>query len=176
MAITTIFFEKDTHISATPVLPWTRRQVVSLLKDFHSINPELKVADLGCGWGGMIGQLKKLYPMADVTGYELSPFPYWFSKLRFWAQDNNISIHQSNFLEADLSDYDVLFCYLSPHHMEELKPQLNQLRPGSLIISCSFPLLNWTPIATKSIWSFVRIPIYLYRVGEHPKDMSTPQS
>ncbi len=168
VAITTVFFEKHTHISATPVLPWTRRQVMSLLKEFKPEKPVIKVADLGCGWGGMIGKLGKLYPAAQITGYELSPFPYWFSKLRFGGYKNNITINQLDFFKENLSSYDVIFCYLSPNHMEELKLQLAGLKSGSLVISCSFPLLDWTPIATRSIWSIVKIPVYLYRIKSPP--------
>ena len=163
--LTTIFYERYTFISATPILPWTRSQVVSLLKEFQLIETPKKIADLGCGWGGMVDKLNHMYPLDKVTGYELSPFPFLFSKLRFTGRSKNILILRSNFFLEDLSDFDILFCYLSPNLMEQLKPQLSNLKAGSIVISCSFPILDWKPHAKRSVWSFVRIPVYLYKIG-----------
>lgn len=165
VCVTTIFYERYTLISATPILPWTRWQVVSLLKEFQLIETQKKIADLGCGWGGMVGKLSHMYPLDKITGYELSPFPFIFSKLRFAGRSKNILILKSNFFLEDLSDFDIIFCYLSPNLMEQLKPQLSNLKTGSIVISCSFPILEWKPYAERSVWSFVKIPVYLYKIG-----------
>jgi len=161
--IVSVLYEKSTGISAVPVLPWTRHQALSLLIKFHPPHAVLHVADLGCGWGGMIRKLHKAYPKAKIVGYETSPFPYILSKIRFSMAGKNVQILNDDFFKADLSQNDVVFCYLSPKHME-LKPQLLNLKAGSLIVSCSFPITGWTPIETRKVWSIVRIPVYIYRV------------
>lgn len=164
VAATTIFYERFTLISATPVLPWTRRQVVSLLKSHIKTNDIHKICDLGCGWGGMIGKLAYLFPNAHITGYELSPFPYGVSFLRNILRQKRVTILKDNFFKEELKDFDLVFCYLSPHHMNELTPQLSALKSGSWVISCSFPIEGWTPVATGSVWSIVKIPVFLYQI------------
>jgi hypothetical protein len=159
-----LWHEKKAGISPTPVLSWVRRRAVRMLKGQIDPGKVHEVADLGCGWGGMTGILASTYPQAHITGYEISPFPYYASKLRSLFFGKRISIRHDNFFERNLSDCDVVFCYLSPQHMEKLKPQLLGLKPGSLVLSCSFPILGWAPIAQEKVWSLVNIPVFLYRI------------
>ncbi len=159
-----LFYEGKAAISPTPVLPWVRRKALSLLSKCDQPTSILKIADLGCGWGGMIGQLQKKYPTAKITGYEISPCPYYFSKFRFGLSGDQIAIKRNDFFKEGLSDYDVVFCYLSPSHMEKLKPILLKLKKGSLVVSCSFPIQGWEPIAATTVWSLVKVPVCVYRI------------
>lgn len=158
-------FEKTSGISSTPVLPWTRRQALSLLKKHSPDHKDVhSIAELGCGWGGMVQKLHAAYPKAQIVGYEVSPLPYYLCKLRFAFTRKTVTILRPSFFDCDLSNFDIVFCYLSPKHMEKLKPQLLNLKKGSMVVSCSFPLTEWKPVEVQSVWSIVRIPVYIYRI------------
>ena len=159
-----MLYEARAHISPTPVLPWVRRAAMLMIKNNITDVSVLRVADLGCGWGGMTTRLARAYPDAHITGYEMSPVPYFISRLRGAFFGKRINTLQANFFKADLSGFDVVFCYLSPAHMEQLKSQLATLKKGSLVVTCSFPIIGWIPIETVKIWSLVQIPINIYRI------------
>ncbi len=164
VVLLSLYFEKKAGISPTPVMPWVRRRALSLLKEHRQLLDIRTIADLGSGWGGMIGQLQKQYPTAYITGYEISPCPYYFTRLRFMCARDKITIKRHDFFSEDIAGYDVVFCYLSPQHMEKLKPHLSRLKKGSLVVTCSFPIEGWEPIATVTVWGLVKIPICLYRI------------
>ncbi len=159
-----MLYELRAHISPTPVLPWVRRAAMRMIKNNITDASVLRVADLGCGWGGMTTRLARAYPAAHIIGYEMSPAPYLISKLRGAFFGKRIDTLPTDFFKADLSGFDVVFCYLSPAHMEKLKPQLAALKKGSLVVTCSFPIVGWIPLETINVWSLVQIPINIYRI------------
>jgi len=110
------------------------------------------VIELGSGWGGMTRKLQKAFPDAQVVGYERSLLPYLAST--FIA-----NTRRGDIFAVDLSQADIVFCYLSPWHLVALEPQFKTMKPGATIISVSFPFLAWEPAATKDI-GFTRVYAY----------------
>ncbi len=157
-----MWYEKKAHISPCPTLPWVRKKIIGALKGRLDGQKSYKMAELGCGWGGINLILAKNFPNSSIFGYEISIFPYVFAKIRGFLGSNRIKITRSSFFEADLSGFDVIICYLSPWHMEKLKPQLAGLRPGSLIISNAFAIPGWEPAETLHTYVGMDIPIYVY--------------
>lgn len=160
----TLLYERRTKICAMPVMPWVMRAAFGLLAAHDPDRARAcKIADLGCGWGGPMMRLAGCYPHAQVTGYELSLWPYLVSKFRamFCAR---VRVARADFLATDLCEYDILFCYLSPWHMEALKPQFARLRKGTRIVSCAFEITGRTPVATAHVPGPVRTPVFLYVV------------
>ncbi len=156
-------YEKKARISPTPVLPHVRLKALTLLPSRFIPSGTYKIADLGCGWGSLLLKLSRLFPEASITGYEISPFPFLLSWLRSSLFSSNISVHRSDFFKADISAFDIVFCYLSPWHMNELKDHFLKMKPGSVVISCSFPIDGWRAERTDSVKSlFVSIPVFLY--------------
>lgn len=165
LALLCTWYEKKAGIVPAPVLPWVRWAAIRLLQKHVGDHKVQKIGELGCGWGGMVKLLARRFPQAHITGYEISPAPYVISRLRTCFMRKRVTITRRDFFTDDLSRYDLIFCYLSPRHMEKLKPQLATLKPGSLIVSCSFPIPGWTPLDSVTVWSLVRIPVCLYRVA-----------
>lgn len=159
-----LFYEKRVGVSPTPVLPWVRRRALNMALAHTDRNAAYNVADLGCGWGGLMTALVRKYPRAHVTGYEVSYPPYLASILRTFAR-RRLRVVRRDFMEQDLSAYDIVFCYLSHRHMLALRPKLAALKPGSIVVSCSFPIPEWTPTAQDTVKGIVPIPVFLYRVA-----------
>ena len=76
-----------------------------------------------------------------------------------------IAVFKQNFFDVGLAEYDVVFCYLLPYHLEKLKPIFAGLRPNTLIVSCSFEIKGWTPEKEDHIGRFIKVPVYIYRIS-----------
>lgn len=101
------------------------------------------VFDLGFGSGRALFEAEKIG--ARAVGLELSPLAYYFVKtLIFLRKTDRIEIYRENFFETDLSEADVVFCFLTPKAMERLKPKFKrELKKGTKIISYSFSIKDW---------------------------------
>lgn len=159
----TLFYEKHTKISASPVMPWVINEAMVLLGKHTNPEKSYKVIDLGSGWGASSLKLCKTYKNAKIDGYELSPWPFWISKIRTRLQPR-ATVTQKDFFKDNISSYDIVFCYLSPHHMSELIPQFETLKKGSFIVSCSFPIEGWTAIEKSLVKGPINTSVYIYCV------------
>lgn len=155
------YHEKRTKIVPAPTLPWVCKSMIAALKTHASPS---KIAELGSGWGGLSFALARAFPDSQIDGYELSPVPYRFSKIRQALSRRNIRFHKNDFFEQDLSSYDAVICYLSPYHMERLKPKLgSELPSGTIVISNAFPIPGWDPVETRTTKFIIPIPVYVYK-------------
>lgn len=135
------------RIMPVPTTPAMRAAAIDLMpKDARTI------IELGSGWGGMTRRLHKAFPDAHVTGYERSILPYLASRLI-------ANTRRADIFTVDLSKADVVFCYLSPWHMMRLEDQIKTMKPGAVLISVSFSLLDREPDAAKDA-GFTRIYRY----------------
>ncbi len=159
-----LFYEKKTHIPPVPTLPWVKKKILQLLLKHSNKDAPLKIAELGSGWGGVTFQLAKKFPNAHVTGFEISPFPYWYSKIRQTLSHKKVNFTKNSFYDVNLSDFDVIICYLSPQHMAWLKDKFeDELKSDTLIISNAFPILDWPTIDEDETNIFVKIPVFVYK-------------
>jgi hypothetical protein len=71
-----------------------------------------------------------------------------------------------NFWTADLSEADVVFCYLFPDLMKDLALKLKaNLKPGAVVVSCNFDLPGFVPEQVlRPGNSLHNDPIYVYRL------------
>lgn len=165
IVLTSLVYEKRARISPTPVLPHVRKRALGLVPDSLTDAGAHTILDLGCGWGGLVISLARLFPNARIIGYEISPWPYLFSKIKGLIHSRNISIKREDFFKKDISGANLVFCYLSPYHMNALKEKLRTLAKGSCVISCSFPITGWEPDRTETVKGlFVDIPVYRYTI------------
>ena len=166
VVIVSLLFETKTHIPPVPTLPWVKLKIITLLCRHRSQDTPLKIAELGSGWGGVCFSVAKTFPKSHVIGYEISPFPYYYSKIRKLFSRKHVTFTKESFFEADLSEFDVIICYLSPKHMEWLKDKFEtELKPNTLIISNAFPIPDSTPIEEDMTHILVKIPVYIYKVA-----------
>jgi hypothetical protein len=100
-----------------------------------------------------------------ALGFEVNPLAYLTARV-LGLSTPGIRIQRGNFWHKELGDADVVFCYLFPDVMERLAGKLEkELRPGTRVISCNFPLPGWRadkvlrPDSPRH-----NDPIYLYRV------------
>ncbi|MFN0065182.1 MAG: hypothetical protein ACKVOH_02975 [Chlamydiales bacterium] len=112
------------------------------------------VVDLGSGWGGVLRAVPKGY---RKKGYEISPIPYLWSKLR------GLPVEWKDFFSLSLSEADVIFCYLCPEVMKKLEPKLKrELAKGVIVISNTFAIPGWKPVQVVELDDLYRSQIFFY--------------
>ncbi len=110
-------------------------------------NRPINFIDLGSGLGGVLTYLGKVHPQGAYLGVETAPVPFLWSWLRIkLGGHRNCAVRWASLWQQDLSQYDVVFAYLSPVPMPALwEKARREMRPGSLFISNSFAVPDQSP-------------------------------
>ena len=123
------------------------------------------LVDLGCGDGRILRQANKCYQVRAI-GYEVNLMAYIKARMLSFGF-KNIEIKRRSFWSANLSDADVVVCYLYPDVMKKLAAKLKAtLKPGAVIVSCNFRLPGFQPNSVlHPAGARHSDPVYIYRVG-----------
>lgn len=153
-------------IKGAPFVPTPMEQVRRMLK-IAELKPGQVIYDLGSGDGRLVHTASRLYK-AKAIGYELSPLVWgWAVFLSlFWR--SSAKLRFGNFWNKDISDADVIVCYLLPPAMEQLKKKiLPQLKPGALLVSHAFEIKDWIPYKKLERDREKKIaPVWVYKIGK----------
>lgn len=122
--------------------------------------------DLGSGIGGVLTHLAHARPHGHYHGVEAAPLPFLWSWLRIRFDGyRNCSVHWGSLWNCDLSQYDVVFAYLSPVPMDALWNKAGQeMRPSSLFISNTFAVHNQPPHESVTVDDLHHSTLYLWRM------------
>lgn len=129
------------------------------------IEPGARFCDLGAGDGRVLVFAEKLYGV-DAVGYEFNPVAYAASWIHLRFSGCRARLIYADFHKADLSAYDVIYCYLTPFVQKKLFPKFQtNTKPGALIISRIYNVGDWKPFRTLQ-YEGPKGPeaTYLYRV------------
>ena len=152
-------------ITPMPSSPSAVRAIVGLIPE----STEGKIVDLGSGWGSLAYPISARFPGLEVVGYELSPIPWLYSRLKgVLVRRGNLALHRRNVFDADLSDVDVVVVFLHPAAMRRLREKFErELRPGCLVLSNTFEVPTWRASETRHLsgaWFSTSTAIYVYHV------------
>ncbi|MEQ8503800.1 MAG: hypothetical protein RIB80_00630 [Rhodospirillales bacterium] len=125
-----------------------------------------RMADLGSGLGGTLWHLSAARRDMTFTGYETAPLVYLFTRLRqIIAPRGNLGVRFLSIWRADLGDFDVVYCFLSPAPMERLYAKAKrEMKPGSLFISNSFHVPDEAPDETIEVDDRRRTKLLIFRM------------
>lgn len=145
------------------------RMAVDTLSHLLPAMPGARVMDLGCGTGGLLCALKRKQPSLDVSGIEAAPIPWVLAWLRCRFSQAAVKLHFGSFWDHDLSEYDVVYAYLSPAPMARLWQKIStEMRDGSLFISNTFevPDVPAERVITVPDWNDSELFIWQIRHGK----------
>lgn len=162
-----------------PYVPTGRRELQWILREVVRVMPGEVFYDLGSGDGRVVRAAAKLG--ARAVGFEQSWVLTWWSRVLSWwdvarhfmcryagdkppryKPQDDARFVCGNYLSQNLSQANVIFCYLMPKAMEHLKPKFeSELKPGTRIISRAFKIPGWTA-AQRLQFSPRRPPVYVY--------------
>ncbi len=132
-----------------PYIPSTKFSIEQAL-DLAGFQSGELLIDLGCG-DGRAARLARSRG-ANAIGYELSFFMYSIARLKGGAD-----IRYGDFWKAELSDADVVYCFLTPKAMKRVEDELwPKLKPGCRLVCNTFQLKTLAPDETRG-------PLFLYR-------------
>jgi Methyltransferase domain len=103
--------------------------------------PGVRFIDLGCGSGKLLVFLARRAVWGNYTGVELAPMTFAFARVFTWifAKKNNVTIRFGDLSRVDLSEYDVVFAFLSPAAMPKLWEKVRcEMKSGSIFVTSCF--------------------------------------
>lgn len=156
--------------SGAPFVPTPMFQVDRMLSAVP-LKKGMTIYDLGAGDGRLVYKANKEYGVKSI-GYEFSPFVWMWSKfLKFFFWRSDADLRYGNFWKKDLTDADVIVCYLLPGSMKKMYNELfPSLKPGTLIISHAFSIPDMKPIKELPRLREKRLgPIRVYKIEAKSK-------
>ncbi len=126
----------------------------------------LTFIDLGSGLGGVLTHLARVRPEGFYVGVETAPLPVLFSWLRIkLGRYRNCRVLWGSMWDCDLSEYEVVFAYLSPVPMAQLWQKARaEMRPGSLFISSTFVVLDHPPQHMIEVNDLHHATLYIWKM------------
>lgn len=99
----------------------------------------VRMVDIGSGLGGLVLNLSSRRLDSEIMGVELAPLPWLISWLRARLSNSTGRFIRADYVDLDLSQFDVVFAYLSPAVMSALWDKAQaEMRPGSMLLSNEF--------------------------------------
>ena len=142
-----------------PSVP-TGKKIAAAMIDLAELTQDQIIYDLGCGFGGLLFSAHKKAPENQFTGFDVVDPVIWWAQLKAKALRRNVKFMTQDFFLADMTNVDIIFCYLWPSIMERIEIEIwPNLKPGTKLISHAFKLPNIIPVRTVSIGSHT---LYLY--------------
>ncbi|MBN1326308.1 methyltransferase domain-containing protein [Candidatus Falkowbacteria bacterium] len=128
--------------NVVPYVPSPRRIIRQML-EIAEVKDNERIVDLGSGTGRIIIPAAKKYRNNLIIGIDKSFFLRLITKFRLLFHpfiNKRIQVLNQDFFNADISSYDVIFCFLTPEALRQLTPKFKLLKQESRIISYMFPL------------------------------------
>jgi protein-L-isoaspartate O-methyltransferase len=144
----------------------TPHDVVAKMLEIANVTKDDVVYDLGCGDGRIVVTAAKRHGCKAV-GYDIEKerVEQALLNVKKARVENLVSIQQEDVFSLDLRPADVITLYLLPNLNVKLIPQLEQLKPGSRIVSHEFDMKGVKPdkvVKLRSKEDNVEHTIYLW--------------
>ncbi|MFA5792703.1 MAG: methyltransferase domain-containing protein [Candidatus Gracilibacteria bacterium] len=143
-----------------PFIPTGRAKVQRML-ELANLKKGEKLYDLGAGDGRFVIAGAKLG--AKAVGIEINPFQVWWSNLHIalLGLKKNAKVVRANIFTYNISDADVVICYLFPETNKRLAPILQKmLKPGTRVVTHLFRFHGWKLEATDE-----KAHLYVYKIS-----------
>lgn len=127
--------------------PWvpTPRSTVRRMIEIADVQPGEVVYDLGSGDGRMLIIAARHFG-ARAVGIEIDPLRYLISRMLIAVMrvQEQTRVIWGDFFKADLSEADVVTCYLLAKTNVKIMEKLQtELRPGTRVVSHTFTFPGW---------------------------------
>ncbi len=141
----------------------THPSMIKKILENIKLEPNQVVYDLGCGDGRFLREVAKRYNVRAI-GFEINPWAYFLARIYNLFSRAKVKVVFANFWKKKVCDANLIFCYLFPDVMRKLEKKLErELKPGTLVVSCNFPLPDWRPEKIIRAAFPYNDPIYIYQ-------------
>jgi SAM-dependent methyltransferase len=153
-------------VPPTPTSPRVRRELLRWIPRDRA----LTVHDFGAGDGRLARAIARSAPRARVIGYERSPAVFLLARLLLLLDrrvGSRVELRFADFATAELQPGDLVLAYLNRKANQQLARLLARRAPSGLtVITHTFALRGWTPVATAVAPDLYRTRIFVYRLPE----------
>ena len=125
----------------------TPQPVVDAMLKLAKVQPDEMVYDLGCGDGRAVITAARDFGARGI-GVDIDPDRIQESRANAANArvTDRVEFKQEDLFQMNFADADVVFLYLLPALNLKLRPRiLDELRPGTRIVSHSFSMADWQP-------------------------------
>jgi len=124
----------------------TPPELVTAMLDRLRLNNHDVLYDLGCGDGRIAIAAAGRYSVRAV-GIDIDPerIEEANRNAKIAGVSQRVEFRLQNLFESEIGEATVVYIYLLPHLNLKLKPQFDQLQPGTRIISRDFEIGDWKP-------------------------------
>ena len=136
-------------VIGAPWVPVSKKTAQRIL-DLAKVTPQDRVVDLGSGDGRIIILAAEKFG-ANAVGIEADPLRVLWSRMviRLRGLGNLVNVVWGNFFTQRLSNASVVIVYQGQEINKRLKEKFTtELKPGTRVVSYSFPFEGWTPVET----------------------------
>jgi len=115
--------------------PWKAAQVRKVL-DAAGLRPR-RIAEVGCGAGGVLLELAAALPLAELSGFDIAP-----DVERFWRDHGNprVTFTRADFLDASTGHYDLILLLDVIEHLANPHSFLEKIRGQASYFVFHIPL------------------------------------
>lgn len=146
-----------------PPMPSSKGMREKVVEELGQYENHRSIVDLGSGWGGLAARIAVAYPHRRVTGIELAPVPYLFSRLLHERRRDNLTFRRGDFRELEPEDDTIYVAYLSPMAMETLRRRFEAGLPRNVVlISALFSVRSWAATRTVQARDVHRTNVHVY--------------
>jgi len=148
-----------------PYWPTRMKKVKKMLAE-ADVQPGELVYDLGCGDGRVIVMAARHFK-ARAVGIEIDLFRFLWCQflITILGLRRRVKVIYGDLFAKDISDADVVFCYLLQSTNDKLESKLlDELRPDARVVSNTFLFSAMPQIAMDGEYGF-----YVYNVGVQPE-------
>lgn len=152
-------------LTGESIFRFTDRVLLDEILALVPMRPGQRFYDLGCGEGRVLIAARQKYGVHAV-GYEVNVCAYLYARLNIWWHGGGVEVRFRNFMQADLSDADVIYCYQASGAIQQLRDKFNrELKPGTIVISNTYTIERWlTPTVVTLAHGIMTRNIYIYQV------------
>lgn len=141
------FAQQEAPPTRTPDVIYvpTPQDVVDSMLKMAAVKPGEMVYDLGCGDGRIVVTAARDFGARGI-GVDIDPqrIAESLENVKTAGVGDRVQIKQADLFEMNISDADVICLYLLPSLNLRLRPRiLDELRPGTRIVSHSFDMGDW---------------------------------
>ena len=153
-------------ISGRVPLYCSSKKTAQTLSELFAHNQPAKLIDVGAGTGNLVAPLAHSLTETMISGIENSILPWFVGYVRC-KRLSNCEWFLGDFWKIHLASFDVVYAFLSPEPMNRLWRKANEeMRPGSLFISNSFPVPDINITFVIDVDDFRQTRLYCYRIGQ----------